>query len=143
MNRSGQGFESSKIDCGEVRGVERGLRARRLTAESAREVEKEFKSPKTDCGGNGSQTIEKELVSGSSPKTTAVLTRARARSVQGFSNKDIPAVLVQNSVVISVRVLERLCRKLCLFRRRNHPNLEEVVKFLLTEIAGNGQMQGY
>ncbi|KAK0153303.1 hypothetical protein N1851_005037 [Merluccius polli] len=62
----------------------------------------------------------------------------------GFNNKEILAILAQNhSVVISVRTLKRLCGKLCLFRRRNHTNLEEVAAFLQTELAGNGQMQGY
>ena len=62
----------------------------------------------------------------------------------GFNNKEILAVLAQNhSVVISVMTLKRLCGKLRLFRRRIHTNEEEVAVFMQTELAGNGQTQGY
>ena len=46
-------------------------------------------------------------------------------------------------MVICVRMLERLCRKLSMYRRIKQTNLEDMVAFLQTKIAGNGQNQGY
>ncbi len=48
----------------------------------------------------------------------------------GFSNKEILCLLAhQHGVIISKRTLQRLCRKLNLFRRKNQTDIEEIACF--------------
>lgn len=60
----------------------------------------------------------------------------------GLSNKEILFFFFflahKHTVVISIRMLKRLCGKLRLFQRINHARLEEVASVVQTEIAGNG-----
>ncbi len=45
----------------------------------------------------------------------------------GFSNKEMLCLLAhQHGVIISKRTLQRLCRKLNLFRRKNQTDIEEI-----------------
>lgn len=62
----------------------------------------------------------------------------------GLSNKEILVILAQNHhILISIRTLKRHCRKLGLFRRKHHTDLEEVISFVRQELRHTGQMQGY
>ncbi len=62
----------------------------------------------------------------------------------GFSNKDILCLLAhQHGVIISKRTLQRLCRKLNLFRRKNQTDMEEIASFVQSEMATSGRLQGY
>ncbi len=68
----------------------------------------------------------------------------------GFSNKDILCLLAhQHGVIISKRTLQRLCRKLNLFRRKNQTDIEEIedieeiASFVQSEMATSGRLQGY
>ncbi len=62
----------------------------------------------------------------------------------GFSNKEILCLLVhQHGVIISKRTLQRLCRKLNLFRRKNQTDIEEIASFVQSEMATSGRLQGY
>lgn len=40
--------------------------------------------------------------------------------------------------VISLRTPKRLCKKLHLYRRKNHTDLGEIVRFIKNELAGSG-----
>ncbi len=54
----------------------------------------------------------------------------------GFSNKEILCLLAhQHGVIISKRTLQRLCRKLNLFRRKNQTDIEEIASFVQSEIS--------
>lgn len=49
----------------------------------------------------------------------------------GFTNKELLHLLThQQHIIISVRTLKRICKKLLLFRRKNHRALEEITFFL-------------
>ncbi len=62
----------------------------------------------------------------------------------GFSNKEILCLLAhQHAVIISKRTLQRLCRKLNLFRRKNQTDIEEIASFVQSEMATSGRLQGY
>ncbi len=62
----------------------------------------------------------------------------------GFSNKEILCLLAhQHGVIISKRTLQRLCRKLNLFRRKNQTDIEEIASFVQSEMATSGRLQGY
>ncbi len=62
----------------------------------------------------------------------------------GFSNKEILCLLAhQHGVIISKRTLQRLCRKLNLFRRKNLTDIEEIASFVQSEMATSGRLQGY
>ncbi len=62
----------------------------------------------------------------------------------GFSNKDILCLLAhQHGVIISKRTLQRLCRKLNLFRRKNQTDIEEIASFVQSEMVTIGRLQGY
>ncbi len=62
----------------------------------------------------------------------------------GFSNKEILCLLAhQHGVIISKRTLQRLCRKLNLFRRKNQTDIEEIASFVQSEMATSGWLQGY
>ncbi len=62
----------------------------------------------------------------------------------GFSNKEILCLLAhQHGVIISKRTLQRLCRKLNLFRRKNQTDIEEMSSFVQSEMATSGRLQGY
>ncbi|XP_020563208.2 uncharacterized protein LOC110016040 [Oryzias latipes] len=62
----------------------------------------------------------------------------------GFTNKEILNLLAtQNQIIISIRTLKRICRKLGLFRRKHHTDLEEILTFVEEEMIGSGQLQGY
>ncbi len=62
----------------------------------------------------------------------------------GFSNKEILCLLAhQDGVIISKRTLQRLCRKLNLFRRKNQTDIEEIASFVQSEMATSGRLQGY
>ncbi len=62
----------------------------------------------------------------------------------GFSNKEILCLLAhQHGVIISKRTLQRLCRKLNLFRRTNQTDIEEIASFVQSEMATSGRLQGY
>ncbi len=62
----------------------------------------------------------------------------------GFSNKEILCLLAhQHGVIISKRTLQRLCRKLNLFRRKNQTEIEEIASFVQSEMATSGRLQGY
>ncbi len=49
----------------------------------------------------------------------------------------------QHGVIISKRTLQRLCRKLNLFRRKNQTDIEEIASFVQSEMATSGRLQGY
>ncbi len=58
----------------------------------------------------------------------------------GFSNKEILCLLAhQHGVIISKRTLQRLCRKLNLFRRKNQTDIEEIASFVQSEMATSGR----
>ncbi len=58
----------------------------------------------------------------------------------GFSNKEILCFLAhQHRVIISKRTLQRLCRKLNLFRRKNQTDIEEIASFVQSEMATSGR----
>ncbi len=58
----------------------------------------------------------------------------------GFSNKEILCLLAhQHAVIISKRTLQRLCRKLNLFRRTNQTDIEEMSSFVQSEMATSGR----
>ncbi len=58
----------------------------------------------------------------------------------GFSNKEILCLLAhQHGVIISKRTLQRLCRKLNLFRRKNQTDIEEIGSFVQSEMATSGR----
>ncbi len=62
----------------------------------------------------------------------------------GFSNKEILCLLAhQHGVIISKRTLQRLCKKLNLFRRKNQTDIEEIASFVQSEMATSGRLQGY
>ncbi len=62
----------------------------------------------------------------------------------GFSNKEILCLLAhQHGVIIGKRTLQRLCRKLNLFRRKNQTDIEEIASFVQSEMATSGRLQGY
>ncbi len=62
----------------------------------------------------------------------------------GFSNKEILCLLAhQHGVIISKRTLQRLCRKLNLFRRKNQTDIEEIASFVQSEMTTIGRLQGY
>ncbi len=62
----------------------------------------------------------------------------------GFSNKEILCLLAhQHRVIISKRTLQRLCRKLNLFRRKNQTAIEEIASVVQSEMATSGRLQGY
>ncbi len=62
----------------------------------------------------------------------------------GFNNKEILVILAQNHcIIISIKTLKRHCCKLCLFRRKHHTDLDEVIAFVYQELQCNRQMQGY
>ncbi len=62
----------------------------------------------------------------------------------GFSNKEILCLLAhQHGVIISKRTLQRLCRKLNLFRRKNQTDIEEIASFVQSEMATSGRLQEY
>ncbi len=62
----------------------------------------------------------------------------------GFSNKEILCLLAhQHGVIISKRTLQRLCRKLNLFRRKNQTDIEEIASFVQSEMATSGRLRGY
>ncbi len=62
----------------------------------------------------------------------------------GFSNKEILCLLAhQHGVIISKRTLQRLCRKLNLFRRKNQTDIAEIASFVQSEMATSGRLQGY
>ncbi len=62
----------------------------------------------------------------------------------GFSNKEILCLLAhQHGVIISIRTLQRLCRKIYLFRRKNQTDIEEIASFVQSEMATSGRLQGY
>ncbi len=62
----------------------------------------------------------------------------------GFSNKEILCLLAhQHGVIISKRTLQRLCRKLNLFRRKNQTDIEEIASFVQSEMATSCRLQGY
>ncbi len=62
----------------------------------------------------------------------------------GFSNKEILCLLAhQHAVIISKRTLQRLCRKLNLFRRKNQTDIEEIASFVQSEMVTSGRLQGY
>ncbi len=49
----------------------------------------------------------------------------------------------QHGVIISKTTLQRLCRKLNLFRRKNQTDIEEIASFVQSEMATSGRLQGY
>ncbi len=60
----------------------------------------------------------------------------------GFSNKEILCLLAhQHGVIISKRTLQRLCRKLNLFRRKNQTDIEEIA--LLCSLRWRPVVDGY
>ncbi len=62
----------------------------------------------------------------------------------GFSNKENLCLLAhQHGVIISKRTLQRLCRKLNLFRRKNQTDIEEIASFVQSEMTTIGRLQGY
>uniref|UniRef100_A0A3B3RAJ2 Integrase core domain-containing protein n=1 Tax=Paramormyrops kingsleyae TaxID=1676925 RepID=A0A3B3RAJ2_9TELE len=48
-----------------------------------------------------------------------------------------------HGLIISKRTLQRLCRKLNLFRRKNQTDIEEIASFVQSEMATSGRLQGY
>ncbi len=48
-----------------------------------------------------------------------------------------------NVYTMVTRTLQRLCRKLNLFRRTNQTDIEEIASFVQSEMATSGRLQGY
>ncbi|XP_035996634.1 uncharacterized protein LOC118564068 [Fundulus heteroclitus] len=62
----------------------------------------------------------------------------------GFTNKEILSLLAhQHQIIISIRTLKRLCKRLCLYRRKNQTDPEEIASFVEEELSGSGRLQGY
>lgn len=56
----------------------------------------------------------------------------------GFSNKDSISLLAhKHSEVVGSRILKRLCRKLCLFRMKNHTGTEEMASWNWNSVDNN------
>lgn len=66
-----------------------------------------------------------------------------ARRLGPLSPSSASVIAVPSSVVISITTMKRPCWKPHMFRRKNHSSLKEVANFVLAEIVGNRQMQGY